>query len=133
MSVFLDTSYFVAYANSRDSSHDKAIDLAEQLKGLNFGQKFTSTYIADEAITYALAKEGHDKAVSMGEDLLNSDITLLDVSRTIFDEAWKLFRQRKGLSFTDCTTVALMRANSVGNLATFDGGFKQFKEINLLG
>lgn len=69
----------------------------------------------------------------MGEKILNSEITVLEVPKNIFETAWKIFKERKGMSFTDCTTVALMKENKIHNLATFDGGFRQVREINALG
>ena len=42
-----------------------------------------------------------------------------------FKEAWRLFPRYagKGLGFTDCTTIALMRRMDVENLVSFDADF----------
>jgi len=43
-----------------------------------------------------------------------------------------LFSKQKNtiLSFTDCTTVSVMRENNIKNIATFDEDFGKIKGIN---
>jgi len=132
MSIFLDTSFIVAFSNESDVNHKDAIQISELIKTGNFGNAFISTYIFDEAVTLVLVRQNHAKAVSLGNSILNSEISVLDVSHTAFEDSWKLFNQRKNLSFTDCTSIKIMLENGIRNIATFDRGFKQFKEINVL-
>ncbi len=133
MSIFLDTSYLIAYANDRDPNHVRAVALSEHMKNLELGYAFTTTYVVDEAITYTLQKENHEKAVEMGERLMNSEIEVLEISMLDFEEAWALFKKTGNMSFTDCTTVALMLKKKMRNIATFDSGFRQFREMSVLG
>lgn len=37
-----------------------------------------------------------------------------------------------GLSFTDCTTLAILAEHGITKLLTFDGGFRQFSEFQVL-
>ncbi|MDO8634237.1 MAG: PIN domain-containing protein [archaeon] len=132
MSILLDSSFTIAFANQKDKYHENALGLSELIKSKEFGEVFTSTYVFDETITYILARHGHSKAVEIGKMLLNSEITVLRVSENVFAQAWELFQSRQNLSFTDCTNVKLMAEHNIKNLATFDHHFRQFKEINLL-
>lgn len=132
MSVFLDSSFFISLANKKDGNHRSAMQLSELIKEKNFGDIFTSTYVVDETLTNVLSRQGHEFAVSFGKILLDSEITILDVERDVFDEAWKLFQEKGGLSFTDCTIIKTIERNMIKNLASFDSGFRQFKSINIL-
>lgn len=132
MSVFLDTGYFVALINKQDIYRKEALTISELIKDGKYGIIFTSNYIFDELITHIMVRQNHSKAVKVGQSIIESDIKILEVLQTTFDDSWSLFKQRKNLSFTDCTIVKAMEQNNIKNLATFDKEFKQFKEINIL-
>ena len=61
-------------------------------------------------------------ALRLGEVLLNSEIEILRVDEDAFTLAWEIFREAK-LSFTDCTSLALMRLYGIPTTITFDRGF----------
>ncbi|MEK7540341.1 MAG: PIN domain-containing protein [Patescibacteria group bacterium] len=132
MSIFLDTGYFFALANKTELTHQKAADMSISIKKGLFGDIFTSSYIFDELMTLTMSRQNHENALKLGQSIIDSEIIILDISHKIFDESWGLFRQRKNLSFTDCTTVKTMLENKIQNLATFDRHFSQFRELNLL-
>ena len=132
MSVFLDTGFILALANDTDQYHKTALKLSELMENNEFGSVFTSDYVFDETVTLAMVRKNHLKAVEIGDFLLDSKIEILAISQTNFDNAWKLFKERKNLSFTDCTIIKIMDENNIKNLATFDKEFKQFKNINVL-
>jgi len=50
---------------------------------------------------------------------------LLFVDKEVLDKGWKIFVKfaSKKLSFTDCTTIELMKSRDIEYLASFDGGF----------
>jgi hypothetical protein len=50
---------------------------------------------------------------------------LLHVDDETFSNSWELFKQyaSRGLSFTDCTTVALMKRSRIDTLLSFDSSF----------
>lgn len=71
-------------------------------------------------------------AIEIGELILGSPsrgiprfIELLQVDDETFARAWALFKRysTKGLSFTDCTTIALMRGKGIESLISFDRSF----------
>lgn len=130
----MDSSFIAGLNDSRDINHSAAVELQTQIQGGIYGPLVISDYIFDETITLiAVRTKNIGKTIELGEHLLNSEIDLLEVKTEVFNAAWELFKKRKNLSFTDCTTIELMKANDVKHLASFDEGFKQFgKEINLL-
>lgn len=65
-------------------------------------------------------------ATDIWEFILGSPrIVKLRVSEDIFQAAWGKFRSlgNRPLSFTDCTSLALMEKNGIESIASFDPGF----------
>jgi len=127
MAVFIDTSVFVALRNADDELHIKSKELVRRaLKG-EFGRICTSDYVIDEAITTALARtKRHDLALDIGRYIIESPrITKLWVSEDSFSMAWEKFKAfaDRPMSFTDCTSLALMERNHIKEIMSFDTGF----------
>jgi len=131
MPVFIDSSVLVAYHNSRDEHHREAVRLLTRCVEGDFGEPWISDYVFDEVVTVALVKVGLERAVELGDHLLSSELKMLKVDDQSFREAWALF-QKQGMSFTDCTTIAVMRQNGIERLLTFDRGFKEIEGIKAL-
>jgi len=65
-------------------------------------------------------------AIDIGEFILSSPrIIELRVSGDAFNATWELLKSLKErfLSFTDCTSLALMEKNGIKRIASFDSGF----------
>lgn len=131
MAVFLDSSVFVAYYNERDFHHKASVEQIKKCAEGDFGELFTSDYVFDESVTVTLVKAGLEKAVELGDYLLNSEVTLLEVDKDAFTRAWGEFKSA-GMSFTDCTNIALMRLHGIEKILTFDRGFKRIEGINVV-
>jgi len=127
MAVFVDTGIFVALHNADDEFHSKSKALMKQaLKG-EFGRIFTSDYVIDEAITTALVRtKRHDLAEDLGNFIITSPrIGKIWIDEECFGKAWEKFRvlKDKPLSFTDCTSIALVEVKTIKQIMSFDGGF----------
>jgi uncharacterized protein len=132
MAIFIDTRILVAVRNRSDHMHAEATRLMTgALKG-EYGRICTSDFVLDEAITTALARtHRHDLAVSTGKFVIDSPrIELLSVGREHFDLAWTKFQSlsKRPMSFTDCTTLALMEAHGIEKVMSFDAEFDDFAE-----
>jgi uncharacterized protein len=128
MAIFVDTGIFVALHNADDNLHSKSKDLFKRaLKG-EFGRIYTSEYVIDEAVTTAFMRtKRHDIAVELGKYIIDSPrISKVWVGEDSFKQAWEKFRlmKDKGLSFTDCTSIALMEMRSIKQIMSFDSGFE---------
>lgn len=133
MATFIDAGVFVAAYNTRDRSHKEAIELIKTATGGRYGALYTSDYIFDETVTLMLARtKKPDFAFGVGEFIVGnpsrnipSFAKLLRVDDNVFADAWTLFKRyaSKGLSFTDCTTVALMNQVKIDTLLSFDRSF----------
>ncbi|MGQ9722029.1 MAG: type II toxin-antitoxin system VapC family toxin [Candidatus Jordarchaeum sp.] len=108
MSIFIDSLIFVAFHNTRDKNHDKALKLIKKAVSGEFGTIYTSDYIFDESFTTALNRTNNPSITrSLGEMILGglktpNFIIMLRVSSEIFRKSWELFVKyaEKCLSFT---------------------------------
>jgi predicted nucleic acid-binding protein len=130
MTVFLDTGIFVAFHNTRDANHTRALELIRTLVEGEFGIGYTSDYVFDEAVTVALVRTGKpENALAVGRMILGEItapfLAILRVGEEDFKEAWRLFSQHadRGLSFTDCTSIALLRTKGIKSIVSFDADF----------
>lgn len=133
--IILDTSFIVSFYNVRDENHLKARNLMPDIIKGKFGSLHISDYIFDETMTVIFIRlKNLRKTVEIGECLRRS-AKLLEVGSANFEEAWKMFKKQKDtdLSFTDCTTVSLMKRMGIKNIATFDEDFVRVKGINIIG
>jgi uncharacterized protein len=127
MAVFIDTGIFVALHNADDEFHSRSKELMKQALKSDFGRIFTSDYIIDEAVTTALVRtKKHYLAQDLGRSIIESPrITKLWVGEDVFALAWKKFSvfKDKPLSFTDCTSIAIIETRGIKQIMSFDRGF----------
>lgn len=133
MSVFIDSGVFIAYINKRDEHHDSASHIIGDIMENKYGVAFTSDMVFDETITFILYKTGDfNRAISVRDLILGNEekdiprfINLFFVDGELFEKSWDTFVKYadKRLSFTDCSTIELMRNKNIKYLASFDGGF----------
>jgi len=135
MSVFIDACVLISFANPDDTCHARAKKIIGEILDLKFGKAYTSDYVFDETVTVMLQKT---KDVAMttdfGEKILKGEVELLKVDESVFKDAWKIFRHQHapGLSFTDCTNLALMDTYNIRRIATFDQAFKKAKNAEVI-
>jgi len=127
--IFLDTSALVAYYNKDDSSHEAASQVMNRfLTGeVPLTKFFISDYVFDETVTVIeCVLRRHDLAIEVGEAVRASPRTMmLRVDEPTFEASWKLFRNMRDASFTDCTSFVLMKSLGLQAAFTFDSHFKK--------
>lgn len=125
--IFTDTGALIALYIKNDQYHKKANYFWKGARDQKL--KFvTSNFIFDEATTWILYKAGKKTAIEFGEYILeNSEILPINpVLPEDEDEGWKLFRKVPiPLSYTDCTSAALMKRIKLDKVFTFDSHFAQ--------
>jgi predicted nucleic acid-binding protein len=125
--VFVDTSALVGKFLEVDEHHARAVDALRRL--LREGRQFVSTdYIFDEVVTRVRGRADHASAVKAGEGILSSEvIDLVEVDPSLRKEAWRLFKRYRDqkLSFTDCTSFAVMGKYGIREVFTFDDDFSK--------
>lgn len=132
--IFVDTSFFKGMSDQNDDFHEESVNILKKLKGGDF-EFITTNYILDETYTLIRTRCGYQDAIDfhdgLGKGLLNLSLLRVEVDDEIL--AWKLFKEQwSKLSFTDCTSFAVMKRLELKDVATFDqhfarAGFTIFK------
>ena len=124
--VLVDTSALVALADADDRGHAAVhswfIDQAQ-----NVGLVLTD-YVFDECMTLMTVRFGAQAATSFGQRLRSSQFCQF-VHLTPQDEAstWQIFTQYldKDWSYTDCSSLAVMRRLDIEQALATDHHFRQ--------
>ena len=122
MTVFVDTSYFIALMQASDQWHAAAV--AADNPDLNL---ITSNEVVNETISLLRARNFLSLALDFLREIrLGSDIHLVYVDAAIQSAAWGLFAKfaGAGASAVDCTSFALMPRLGVKSAFTFDKHFR---------
>ncbi len=126
--ILLDTSLLISFEVQKDTNHERALNLMQEIVRGKHGTPFLSDYIFDETITVTLVRSRNlRQAIQVGEALTRS-FQLLRVDDSIFESAWERFKAqtRTKLSFTDCSNITLMLRNGIREIATFD---KEYSKV----
>ena len=127
MKLFVDTSAWLALNDRNDQYHNEAVSRLNAVAKQKI-ELITSEYVVDESITIIRYRVSHKAAVVFGDALMSSTIvTLADITDEERFRAWMLFKKYddKELSFTDCTSFALMNKLKLRKAFAFDDHFKQ--------
>ena len=121
--LFVDTSAWYALLDRRDPEHEPVAAAVRAHRG----RLVASDYILDEAVTLVRYRLGWPLAHRLGAGLRSGDLArLVRVLPTDLDAAWLLFteRQDQRLSFTDCTSFALMTRLKLATAIALDQDFR---------
>ncbi len=124
MRIFIDTSAFIALEDRSDARHARAKRFWETL--VSSDRLVTSNYVVDETLTRLRYTVGPEAALAFAEAVLKSRL----IAVRYVDREWEAaalalmrkFRDQR-LSFTDCTSLAFMRAERFDAIFAFDDDF----------
>lgn len=126
MNLFVDTSAFIALTDKSDNQHARS---KAQLESLLPQDRFhTSNYVLDETITRLRFTLGASKASTFAKAILEDpSFQIHYVDPAVEREALSILRKfrDKPLSFTDCTTIALVNALGLDAVFAFDEDFSK--------
>jgi uncharacterized protein len=121
--IFVDSSFWIGIAFSRDNRHASATALIERHAGATL---VTSNHVRGETWTVLRRRAGHHVAVRSLDVLARAPRVRVEfVSRELEKEAlgWLTRHDEREYSFVDATSFALMRALRIREALAFDGDF----------
>jgi predicted nucleic acid-binding protein len=121
----VDSSYFIALADSNDKWHNDALRLSSKIpRGF-----IISDLVVAESITI-IGERGGGKAAQTLYEYFVDECEIEFVDEDLLGEAMALHLQFDGtLSVADCVSVALMSQRRIGKLVSFDSDFDKVRGI----
>lgn len=125
MKVFIDTSAFCALTVPKDQFNSTAKIIYKQIQDKN-AHIYSSDYVLDEVYTLLKTRGSHAVSVRFMDEIQKSNIIILRITEDIEEAAKTIFRQLadKRLSFTDCTSFALINHFDIEAVFAFDEHFR---------
>jgi len=127
--VMVDTWAWLALNDEGDADYAVAKIANEDLLDRGY-ILVTTNFILDEAYTLLRRRVSAQQAIQFGNDIQQAAdsgaLELITINPEIESEAWKIFAKYdevKGLSYTDCTTFAVMRQQEITEVFTADDHF----------
>ena len=132
--IVLDSSFLIAYHNTRDAQHGAAARAMVQLVGGRWGQALLLEYVFLEVATVLLARRGHAVATDVATALLAAREVEFVPCSDLFLETLATFRDpaQERLSFADAAIVTVARRHAPGLVATFDADFRGVKGVSVV-
>jgi uncharacterized protein len=125
--LFLDTSYAVALSARTDQNHERAVELAKQLR--ESSTDFVTTRAVLLEIGNALAKLRHrESAVKLLTALENDpNVDIVPATDDLYQRALNIYRDRvdKEWGLIDCMSFVVMNDQGVTDALTADKHFQQ--------
>jgi predicted nucleic acid-binding protein len=128
LKLFVDTWGWLALADRSDSRHQSAANFYAQ-RSRRSGRIFTSNFVLDEFLTLLFNRRPFAEASRFAKALLASPfVTVEEVSRERLGAALELrfkFSDKPKISFTDLTSMVIMREFGIVDVMTADNHFRQ--------
>lgn len=129
--ILIDTWGWLALGHRRDQYHQDVKALYQKLRATQT-PIHTSDYILDEVMTLLFKREVFQEAVQFVEGIFRAvELEQVEIHRITsqrFQTAWSLrkqFQDKPLISFTDLTSMALMRELNIQQVLTQDEHFIQ--------
>lgn len=125
--VFVDTSFYVAFAYPGDAYHRPAVAIARDL-ATNRARLFTTNIVATETHSLVLARAGRDAALRALKRIYAARESLSRIDEVDEERALEILAQYddKDFSFADATSFAVMERLGITAAVAFDRHFVQF-------
>jgi predicted nucleic acid-binding protein len=131
VSIFVDTWGWAALGHRRDPHHERVEQVFERFHAESV-PLVTSDYVLDELITLLYRREVVREATRFAETLFSAvergELVVVRVTAERFQSAWllrKRFRDKPRISFTDLTSMAIMKEQGIRQVLTDDDHFVQ--------
>lgn len=131
--IVLDSSFVIAYYNTRDTHHAEAARAMVHLVAGEWGRAQLLEYVFLEVVTVLRARLGASAALDVADTLLDAAEVDFVPCSGVFLEALGTFRRESAdLSFTDAAIVTVARQDKKGFVATFDRDFQRVSGLTVV-
>lgn len=120
--IFVDSNFFIALFHQHDALHEQALSIAKDLDR-QWRPLVISNFVFLEVVTVLSQRKSRAQARAVGHFFLSdSSIVMRHIDEKLQQASWDIFKSvgHKGMSFVDCSIVALMRSEGIHTLLTFD-------------
>jgi len=121
--IFVDTSFWVALRNRRDTHHVEAQKLMAEYAAAGL---ITTNHVRGETWTYLRRKAGHAAAIGfLGATRRSHLLEVRFVAEEVERVAWSWLQQHdeREYSFVDATSFVMMQRLRLQQALAFDGDF----------
>lgn len=132
--IVLDSSFLVAFHNTRDAHHAAAATAMAALVDGAWGTALLPEYVYLEVVTVLAVRRSAETAVKVGATLLRArEVELVPCSQH-FTASVETFAHLAslGLSFVDTAIVTIARARGASHVATFDADFAKVDDLTVV-
>jgi predicted nucleic acid-binding protein len=132
--IVLDSSFLIAYYNTRDVHHPAAARTMVQILGERWGRALLLEYVFLETVTVLRARRDAGVAAAVGRTLLSATEVDFVPCSGVFNDAFEIFQKLRqhDLSFVDAAIVAVATRNAPGFVATFDNDFTGIRGVKVV-
>lgn len=131
--ILLDSSFLVAYHNTRDTHHSAAARAMVHLLAGEWGPILLLEYVFLEVVTVLRARRGAATSLEVADQLLHASEVEFVPCAELFTNSLATFRRESaGLSFTDAALVTVARRYRNGFIATFDTDFGKVAGVSVV-
>ncbi len=124
MTVIVDTGVFFAYYSLRDKHHLDSIALIVHLVEGKWGRAYITSHILDETLNILKYRLSPETSRAFLEAFIDNEVVrVIYPDEKLELKALDLFRKnisRKGFSYTDALTVAVVRELKISYLLSYD-------------
>lgn len=128
--VLIDADAFVGLIYKKDANHQAASHIIKLISDV---QLITSSFTYDEAITVLSQKAGRATALKFIKDTQDSSTIIIDIDFAFRHQGEEVFKYQtsKNVSFTDCVNMAIMKAEGIKEIFSFDRIYKKNQFIRI--
>jgi predicted nucleic acid-binding protein len=127
--VLIDTWGWLAIGHRRDPRHQEIKELYQYLREED-ARLYTTDYVLDEVVTLLFRREPFAEAVGFMLGIFQASqegrLIIERVTSERFTAAWELrkrFQDKPKISFTDLTSIVIMRDRNIKKVLTDDDHF----------
>ncbi len=125
--IFVDSSYYIAIADTKDQWHKKSLELSEYIE---INTSVVSSFIISEVVTEIGRRSGGKVSYNL-YNYFTDNCKIIYIDRDLLSESMEIVLKYDGiLSLADAASVTIMDNMKIGEIISFDSDFDKVDFIN---